>query len=831
MARHTYRDQRGLPRLEAFLRDVRYGWRGLARSPGFATVAILMLALGIGANTAIFSVVNTVLLRPLAYPDPDRLVQLVLSTSGGRGITLSIPEFMNLRRQTEVFQDIAAYDFGDPGVNLTGGDLPERVKGIHVSTDYFRLFGARVLAGRTFSAEEDLPGGGRLVVISHGLWRRRFNADPGLVGTTISLGGEPHGVIGILGPSFQPDPPADVWLPLQAGPTSRSQAHYLRIAARVKPGVTIDRVNAQLEIATAEFRRDFPLFSEHASFTVWPLRDTGIRDVRKALFILLGAVGLVLLIACANVANLLLVRAAGRQREIAIRIAVGASRGRLVWQSLSESLLLCTAGGLLGLIIGHVGIRALLALYPSNIPRVGADGSAVTLDWRVFAFTFAVAMATGVLFGLFPALSSSRPDLSAQMQEGGSRSSSAVHQNRTRSLFVVAQLALALVLLVGAGLLIQTFAALRAVRPGFDATNVLTLEMSLTGSRFQETAEVMQVVREAERRLQSLPGIAAVASSWMLPVESAFSSVFAIEGRPPAGKQEPNIALMRPVSRGYFDVFHIPLLRGRLFTDRDEAAWDGVVVISDRMAKKFWPDQDPIGERIDIDYHIADFAAPPRRIIGIVGDVRNYRIEREPDPMMYLSQAQAPDGLTATDARIIPITWVVRTETEPFSMSGAIQDELRKASGGLPVSRVRSMDQVVSQSLARSDFNTIVLTVFAATALLLAAIGVYELMSYSVQQRRREIGIRMALGAGPEQVRNEIVLQGMRVSLIGLLLGVAAALGLARFMSSLVYGTTTSNPVVIAGVSLLLFFTVLLASYVPSRRATRINPVEALRHE
>ncbi len=814
------------------LHNIRYAVRSLRRSPGFVITAIVALTLGIGADTAIFSVINAVMLRPLSYPDPDRLVQLILSTRDGKGRTFSIPEFLNCRAQSSVLQDVAAYDFGGPGVNLTGGDQPEQVKGIHVSADYFRLFGAPVISGRTFSPDEDRPGGVRVVVIGNGLWRRRFGADPALAGKTISLGNEPYVVVGVLGPNFNPDPPADLWLPLQADPNSVSPAHYIRVAGRLNPGVTLSRAQTQLKLSAVEFRRKFPLFDELVEFGADPLRDSVVTNVRAALLILGGTVGFVLLIACANVANLLLARSAGRRREIAIRAALGAGRRRIVTQLLTESLLLSITGGLLGLVVGYLGVRGLLAINPGDIPRVGEQGSAVTLDWRVLAFTAGVSVLTSILFGLIPALGASRVDLSAAIQEGASRSGSSLRQNKARSLLVVTEVALALVLLIGAALLIRTFAALRAVDPGFDARNVLTCEMSLSGKRFEKTAGIAQVVRDVEQRVGNLPGVAAVTSSWSLPLELAFSDNFIIEGRPLTNGPIHGAASMRPVSPQFFAVFRIPLLRGRLFTERDDGAASGVVLISQAMAKKFWPDGDPIGERLSIDKNVGpEFAAPPRRIIGIVGDARDRGLNRNPDPMMYIPQAQVPDGMTALDARILPLTWAIRTRTEPYSLSAAIQKELREASGGLPVSRIRSMERVVGQSTARSDFNTALLVVFAGIALGLAAIGIYGLMSYSVQQRTQEMGVRIALGATPGQVRNMVMFQGMRLALSGVVLGVAASLGLTRVMASLIYGVTTSDPIVFSAVCLLLSVVALAAAYIPSRRATRIDPAEALRHQ
>jgi len=818
---------------ENLLQDIRYAIRMLRRSPGFTATAIAALALGIGANTAIFTVVNTVLLQPLAYPQPDRLVQLELSSAEGNGNVTSIPKYTIWREQTQVFQDVAAYDQGGPGVNLTGGDRPEQLKGVHVSASFFPLFGARMAAGRAFSADEDHPGGARLVVISNGLWRRRFAADPNIVGRNIELGGEPYLVRGVLPATFTSDPPADIYIPLQADPNSTDQAHYLRSAARMKPGVTLAQAQAAMKLAAEQYKRKFPgTMGPQDSFTAELLRDTVIGDVRKSLLILLGAVGMVLLIACANVANLLLVRATMRKREIAIRAAMGAGRGRIVRQLLTESVLLSLGGGVVGLILGYFGVHALLTINPGNIPRIGEQGASITLDWRVLVFTLLVSLGTGILFGLIPAFSASHADLSLTLKESGSRSGSGLSQNRARATLIVTEVALALVLLVGAALLIRTFAALRGVNPGFSTDKILTMEMSLSGKRFETSAAMSQLVRDSQRRVEALPGVVAFASTCCLPLGGGFGLPFIIEGRPLTDGPSHGGAGYRPLSPRYFDVFKIPLLRGRMFTDHDDGGAEPVVLINEGMAKKYWQDANPVGQRITIGKGVGpEFEEPAREIVGIVGDVRNGGLDSDPEPIMYIPVAQMPNGVTALNNRIIPITWIVRTKVEPFSLSTEIQEQLRTASGGLPVSHIRSMDQVRSESTQRTDFNMTLLVIFAGVALLLAAIGIYGLMAYSVQLRTQEIGIRMALGAGPQDVRSMVVKQGMRLALIGVFLGVAAALALTRLMASLLYGVKPWDPAAIVSVAVLLSAVALLATYFPARRASLVDPMIALRYE
>jgi len=821
--------------MQTLLQNLRYAVRTLRNSPGFAAVAILTLALGIGANTAIFSVVNAVLLQPLSYPNPDRLVELELSSPQGNGNVTSVPKFNVWREQTDVFDSVAAYDFSGPGINLTGGDRPELIKGIHVSADYFRVFGAPVALGRTFTPEEDRPGGPAVVVISNGLWRNRFGGDPGILNRTIDLGQEPYTIIGVIGPTYSGDPQSDIWLPLKPDPNSVDQGHYLRATARLKPGVTLVQAQAAMKHAADQFNRKFPnspVMGPGTSFTAIPLRDSVIGDVRFGLLLLFGAVGFVLLIACANVANLLVARATIRRREIAIRSALGAGRSRLMWQLLTESLLLSLAGGVLGLGLGYVGVRALLAINPSDIPRIGEQGAAVALDWRVLVFTLVAAILTGILFGLVPALSTSRSDISNTLRESGARSGTGLRHNKARAVLVITEMALALVLLVGAALLIRTFGALRGVNPGFDARNVLIMEMSLHGGRFEKAAGVDQLEREGRRRIESLPGVTAVAMTCCVPLEGGFGLPFIIEGRPLTNGPYHGGATWLTISPHYFDVFRIPLISGRVFTDQDNGAADRVVVINQALAKEYWPKGDALGARISIGKGVGpEFDEPPRQIIGIVADVREGALSRPPDQIMYVPFAQVNDGIIALNNRIVPVTWVVRTKLQPFSVSADVQRELREASGGLPVAHIRSMQQVVGESTARNDFYMTLLTIFAGVALLLAAIGVYGLMAYSVQQRTQEIGVRMALGASPQQVRRMVVIQGMQLALVGVVIGVASALGLTRLMSSLLYGVKPWDPITIALVAVLLSCVTLLATYLPARRASRVDPMVALRYE
>ncbi len=820
--------------LENLFADVRYALRMLRKSPGFTVVAILTLALGIGANTAIFSVVNAVLLQPLAYPNPDRLVELELSSPQGNGNITSIPKFNIWREQTQVFDSVAAYDLSGPGINLIAGDRPEQLKGIHASADYFQVFGAPVALGRTYTDDEDRPGGPAVVVISNGLWRSTFGGDPNIIGRTIDLGGDPYTVIGVLGPTFASDPVSDLWLPLKADPNSIDQGHYLRSTARLKPGVTLAQAQAAMKLAADEFNRKFPnaRLGPGGSFTAIPLRDSVIGDVRFGLLLLFGAVGFVLLIACANVANLLLVRAAIRRGEIAIRAALGAGRARLISQLLTESLLLSLAGGALGLVLGYFGVRALLTINPGNVPRIGEQGAAVTLDWRVLLFTFAASVVTGILFGLVPALSASRSDLNSTLRESGTRSGSGVRHNKARSVLVITEMALALVLLVGAALLIRTFGALRGVDPGFDAHNVLTLQMSLTGARFEKTDGVAALERDASQRIDALPGVSAAAMTCCLPLEGGFGLPFTIEGRPLKDSPYHGGAGYLPISAGYFDVFHIPILSGRAFTDQDTTASDRVVIIDQAMAKQYWPKGDALGARITIGKGVGpEFDEPPRQIVGIVGDVHQGALSRPPDQIMYLPIPQLNDGIMALNNRIVPMTWVVRTKYQPFSLSADIQRELRESSGGLPVAHVRSMEQVVGNATTRNDFYMTLLSIFAGVALLLAAIGVYGLMAYSVQQRTQEIGVRIALGASPQQVRRMVVFQGMTLAFIGVVLGVAAALALTRLMRTLLFGVKPWDPATIVLVAVLLSAVSLVATYLPARRASRVDPMVALRYE
>jgi putative ABC transport system permease protein len=814
------------------LQDLRYALRQLRSAPGFTIVAIAVLVLGIGANTAIFSVINAVLLKPLTYPDSDRIVQFLVTSPQFSQPTASPTEFNEWREQANVFQDVSAYDRGGPGFNLTGGAYPEQVEGIHASANYFHLFGAKPILGRTFTQEEDRPNGGNVVVISYGLWQRRFGGDQNIVGKTISIGNDSYTITGVIDKDFFTDPRCDLWFPFQIDPNSTNQGHYFLVAARLKPGGTIAKANTQLKLVKAEFLRKYPEANPQWGFAVQPLRDAVLGDVRSSLWVLIIAVGFVLLIACANVANLLLVRATGRRREMAVRASLGAGRGRIIRQLLTESVLLSLIGGALGVMLGMAGVRALLALSPGNIPRIGENGAAVVLDWRVLLFAFTVSIFTGILFGLIPAFSISRTDVVSALKDSSGRSGTSFSQNKTRSVLVITELALALVLLVGAGLLIRTFAAIRHVDPGFDPHNVLTLYMSLTGNRFEKTAGVAQLARDGVASLEALPEVESATATCCVPLEIRHGLPFVITERPAKDSNANGSGGWLDASPDYFKVFRIPLMSGRFFNDNDDQGAENVVIINEAFARKYWPKGDPLNEHLLIGKDIGpDFVDNQRRIIGIVGDVHEDALDQDPEPMMYIPTAQVADGMTKLNDRISPMSWAVRTKVDPNSLRAEISNELIKASGGLPLWNVLTMDELVDSSTARADFNMLLLSIFAGSALLLAAIGIYGLMAYSVQQRTQEIGIRMALGAEKSAVRNMVVLQVMRLALAGILIGLLAAFGLTRLMASFLFKVKTWDPVSFVAVPALLIIVALLAVWLPAHKATCVDPIEALRYE
>jgi predicted permease len=810
--------------------DIKHSLHMFFKNPGFTIAAIAALALGIGANTAIFTVVDAVLLKPLTYPNSDRIMQLMNKSADGEWPGASITKFHNWQRQTSIFKEVAAFDWSGPGYNITG-ERPEQVHGLHVTEGYFRLFGAPILLGRTFTPQEDAPNGGKVVVISYGLWQRKFGGDPQIVGKVLSLGNEPYTIIGVIGRDFFTDPASDIWLPFQFPPNSDNQGHYFQAAAMLKPGITVDQANAQMKLAGDQFHRDWPKADPDGTFSVKPLRDSIIGDARKSLLILLGAVGMVLLIACANVANLLLVRATGRKREFAIRSALGAGRARIIRQLLTESVLLSVIGGALGLGLGFAGVRALLAISPAGLPRIGEDGAAVGIDWRVLGFTLAVSLFTGILFGVFPALAASRTDLNSTLKESSSRSGTGFRQSKARSLLVVFEVFLAVILLVGASLLIRTYLALRGVNPGFDARNVLTMEMSLTGDRFQKTGGVAQLSRDGRERLNAIPGVEVAASTCCLPLEGGFGLPFTIVGHPFPGKKaddEEGAGWMN-VSPGYFDVFKIPILRGRDFKESDSTNAPGVVIINQAMADKYWPKDNPVGQQIVIGKGVGpDFVEPARQIIGVAGNVHN-DLADAPRPMMIVPQAQVTDGMTALNARIGPVVWVLRTHGDPSQASANIIEQLRQASGGFPVARVRPMTEVVVRSTSQNSFNMLLFTIFGAVALVLAAIGIYGLMAYSVQQRTQEIGIRMALGADRATIRKLVVWHGMQLALVGVVLGIAASFALTRLIASFLFGVKSWDPTVFISVPIVLSAVALIAVWLPATRAARLDPMQALR--
>jgi putative ABC transport system permease protein len=824
--------------METLLADVRHSFRVLIKSPGFTIVAVLALALGIGANTAIFSVIDRVLLAPLPFPDSERIMRIQRKFPNGTGSSVSIPKFMAWRKSGS-FQSMAAYDFGSVSLNLGTSDRANPVNGMHVTADFFGVFGVSPLLGRTFSPQEDLPNAGKFVVLTFNMWKNHVGGDPDIAGKTIILSGEPYVVLGILPENYQPDPPTDLYFPAQFDPNSTNQGHIYDVAGRLRPGASIASAQAELAVIADQFRAAHSDFVDKSeSVEVLPLRVAIGGDVRFALLILAGAVAFVLLIACGNVASLLLARAAGRQREIAIRTAVGASRGRIIQQLLTESMLLGLGGGVAGLILGGMGVRMLLAFSPGDIPRVNSPehslGGLMLIDWRILLFLFAISLATGLLFGLFPALRVSHFDVNAVLKESSGRSGTGFKHSRVRGLLVIGEIALAVVLLAGAALMIRTFAGLRSVKSGIDSSNLLTLRTAVSGNRYGSTAQVENMVRQATDRIQALPGVQVAACAVAVPTDQVGIDLpFSIEGHAPkAGEKWEGDEYWRFVSPGYFDALRIPLVRGRYFTRTDTGGTAHVVIVNEAFARKYWSNQDPIGQRMVIAKGLgADFDEPAREVVGIVGSVTESGLASGMVPVMYVPQSQITDGLTKLAGGLLPLGWMIRTNADPLSLASVVRHEFESLDPQLAPSHVANMDQLIAEGNARHNFNTLLLTVFASFALLLAAVGIYGLMSYAVEQRVQEIGIRMAMGADQGKIMRLVLGQGMRLASVGTALGLAGAYGLTRLLAKFLFGVKSSDPLAFSIVAVTLIVVTLLAAFVPARRAMRVDPILALRQE
>ena len=807
--------------LADFWNDLRYAIRLQRKNPGFTIVAVIALALGIGANTAIFSVVNTVLLRPLPYKDPERLVMVweEATKAGYPQDTPAAANFVDWRDQNSSFEGMAAIT--DDSFNLTGSGDPERLEGQRVSTSLFPLLGVEPQIGRVFTSAEDQPGNERVVLLSYGLWQRRFGGDAGILGRTLQLGGAGYTVVGVMPARFQfPSADDEVWVPVaftQEDAANRNR-HYLRVVGRLKPGVTLSQAQADMSTIATRLQQQYPQSNTDLGAVITPLHEHLVGDIKPALLILLGAVGLVLLIACANVANLLLARAAVRQKEIAVRVALGARRARLIRQFLTESVSLSLLGGLVGLVIAYVGIIVLKAFIPENI----SQARAISIDYKVLGFTLLVSVATGLIFGLAPALQSIRFNQAETLKEGGRDAATGASGKRLRGLLVMAEVAISLVLLIGAGLLINSFLRLRNVDPGFRAENLLTMKIVLPDLKYERKAQRSAFYTDVVQRVQSLPGVRSAAVTTNLPLYRQGNSIsISIEGSPEPPPGQEDIIVTRIISPGYFETMSISLLKGRALTDQDTDDSPNVVVISEGMARRYWPGEEAVGKRIAV----GKIRSPEDwiQIVGVVKDVRQFELTADPKPQMYLTHRQ----FGFFDAQDL----VVKTDVDSASMASSVRKAVWEIDKDQPVSNIRAMETILADSIARQRFSMLLLAIFAAVALVLAAVGIYGVMSYSVAQRTHEIGIRMALGAQTSTVLKLAIGYGLKLVIAGIAIGLVAAFALTRVMATLLFGVTATDPTTFTLISLLLVAVAAIASYIPARRATRVNPIVALRYE
>ncbi len=810
--------------MAALIQDVKFALRLLAKNPGFTAIAVIVLALGIGANTAIFSVVDAVVLRPLPIHQPGRVVAVhdQFTQLGLPSIGVSAPDFADISRMKDIFANTAA--ISDQNFDLTGAGQPEHLVGFRVSSGYFPLVGVKPILGRWFLPSEDKPGASHVVVITENLWEGAFGSDPKLIGKSITLDGENYTVVGVMPSSFQlPNTAPDLWTPLaltpaQLDPVKERDHQWLSMAARLRPGVTMTQAQTAMNSMARRLMREYPnYYPAHVGYgiKVIQLLPDLIGSTGKFLFILLAAVGFVLLIACANVANLMLARASARSREMAVRAALGASRLRIVRQLLTESILLALAGGALGVWLAVWGVDLIKRIGPANVPRLDQ----VDINGWVLLFTAAIALATGILFGLAPALQGSKTSLHESLKEGGRSSSDGAARQRVRGLLVVGEVALTLVLLVGGVLMIKSFVHLLDVNPGFDPHNILTMQITLSDKQYAKPSEITGFYDALIERVSHLPGVKTAGAVDVLPFNNfGNSGSFFIEGEPAGTGVILPHADVRRVMPGFFRTMRIPLRRGRSLTEADTASAPHIVLIDDVLAKQYWPKHDPIGHRVAMVSPTPEWYT----VVGIVGNVRNRGFSAPRKGVLYFPLAQMPK---------FHMSLVIRAASDPMSLAGAVRQAVRSIDKQQPVYDVKTMEQYISESVSNQRMAVFLLAVFAALALILASVGIYGVISFSVSQRTHEIGIRMALGAQQGDILRLVVGQGAILALAGVGVGIVAALGLTRLMAGLLFGVRPNDAGTFVGVALVLIAVALLATYIPARRAARVDPLVALRDE
>lgn len=817
-SRHVW----GFRWLETFWQDLRFGLRMLLKSPAFTIVAILTLALGIGANTAIFSIVYSVLLRPLNFSDPDRLVYVWDSNPsiGYPRFSSSAPNYLDWRAQSQSFEQLSAV--ASWSYNLTGEGTPERVGAVRASASLFPMLGVNAQLGRTFLEEEDRPGGDRVVLLSHGFWQRRYGQDRGIIGRTLELNGESYTVVGVLPASFQllPDrlPYAEIWTPAALTENMFVRGnHLLKVVGRLRPGVTLSAAQSELSSVAKRLEAQYPDSNRGWNVVLEPLQEVVVADSRPMLMVLLAAVGFVLLIGCSNIASLMMTRAVSRAREIAIRSALGATRLRLIRQFLTESVLLALIGGALGVVLSYWGIELLIKLQAGSLPRTDE----IAIDSRMLLFSLVISIITGILFGLVPALQSSKVALLESLKEAGRKGTSGPGRGRLRNAMVITEMALALVLLIGAGLMIRSFLQLQKVSLGFNPDNLIAMRLTLPTEKeskyYQKSARAL-FYSELLKRLEALPGVESAGMVSTLPLAGDSVSEFFVEGQPLPDPNQGYNANYRNCNGRYFNTMHIPVMKGRIFSDQDITNSQLVVIVNETFARQFWPNEDAIGKRISFNGN----EGPWRTIVGVVGDVKHMSLDQEAGLELYTPYTQ-------TNGHDINI--VLRTAGDPAGITAGARRALMELDSTLPIYRIRTMQEIVANSLASRRFNMALLSFFAASALLLAAVGIYGLIYYTVKERTHEIGIRIALGAQQLDILKLVMKQGTKLALYGIAIGLAASMALTRLMASLLYQVSATDLTTFTVISLILALVAMAASYIPARRATKVDPIVALRYE